>query len=186
MTSPGEHRHGGTYGDLSGDQPADHLLNDEVSYEATDVRAGSIVAMGIALLITLFISMAIVWATFDSMKRERLANQALISPLRVGMGPEVPPAPLLQGEPGSPMLGPQDLAAVLASANARLDSAGWVDQSAGIRRIPIQQAMDIIAARGLPDVHPTSTAAAVAAATAKAEATARKAPASKAGRAAPR
>jgi hypothetical protein len=34
--------------------------------------------------------------------------------------------------------------------NARLQSYGWVDRTAGIARIPIDQAMELLATRGFP------------------------------------
>jgi hypothetical protein len=34
--------------------------------------------------------------------------------------------------------------------NARLQSYGWIDQTAGIARIPIDKAMELLATRGLP------------------------------------
>jgi hypothetical protein len=148
----------------------DHLLNAEVTFEATDIRAASIVRLGIALLITLFVSLFIVWATFRTMELHHLADQTIISPLRIGMAPELPPKPRLQGSPGNPMLGPQELSSVISQARSQLDGSGWVNQSTGITHIPIQQAMEMIVRNGLPDVHPTSTATAVAAATATAAA----------------
>jgi hypothetical protein len=42
--------------------------------------------------------------------------------------------------------------------NAKLNSYGWIDKSAGVIRIPIDRAMDLLAQRGLPardDVHET-------------------------------
>jgi hypothetical protein len=36
------------------------------------------------------------------------------------------------------------------SENTRLQSYGWIDQAAGIARIPIDQAMELLATRGLP------------------------------------
>jgi hypothetical protein len=146
----------------------DHLLNSEVTFETTDVRVASIVRLGIALLMTLFFSLFIVWATFRTMGLHRFKEQPILSPLRVGMAPVLPPEPRLQGEPGSPMLGPQELSRVLSEARTQLDSSGWVNQSAGITHIPIQQAMDMIVQHGLPDVHPTTAAKAVALATAAA------------------
>ena len=40
----------------------------------------------------------------------------------------------------------------------RLNSSGWVDQSAGVAHIPITQAMQLIAQRGLPTTPQAGTA----------------------------
>lgn len=58
----------------------------------------------------------------------------------IGRGPQAPP------QPSSPYT-----AAVLVPGQEKvLNSYGWVDQKAGIARIPIARAIDIVAAQGLP------------------------------------
>lgn len=44
----------------------------------------------------------------------------------------------------------QDLQQFRASEETKLRSYGWVDKNAGVVRIPIERAMDLIAAQGLP------------------------------------
>jgi hypothetical protein len=55
-----------------------------------------------------------------------------------------PPAPRLQASPT------RDMQAMRRSESTRLQSYGWIDQAAGIARIPIDQAMELLATRGLP------------------------------------
>ena len=55
-----------------------------------------------------------------------------------------PPAPRLQASPT------RDMQEVRRSENTRLQSYGWIDQAAGIARIPIDQAMELLATHGLP------------------------------------
>lgn len=43
-----------------------------------------------------------------------------------------------------------DLAALRSRENAELESYGWVDRKAGVVRIPIDRAIDLLAERGLP------------------------------------
>lgn len=54
------------------------------------------------------------------------------------------PEPRLQVSP------PLDLKEMIASNNAVLNSYGWVDPKAGIVRIPIDRAIEILAQTGLP------------------------------------
>ena len=56
----------------------------------------------------------------------------------------LPSAPRLQTSPTS------DLQQLLEAENAKLNSYGWIDKSAGVVRIPINRAMDLLAQRGLP------------------------------------
>jgi len=58
----------------------------------------------------------------------------------VGRGPQAPPQPS----------SPYTAAALVPGEEKVLNSYGWVDQKAGIARIPISRAIDIIAAQGLP------------------------------------
>jgi len=53
-------------------------------------------------------------------------------------------APRLQASPT------RDMQEMRRSENARLQSYGWVDRTAGVARIPIDQAMELLATRGLP------------------------------------
>ena len=55
-----------------------------------------------------------------------------------------PPAPRLQASPT------RDMQEMRRTENTRLQSYGWIDQTAGIARIPIDQAMELLATRGLP------------------------------------
>jgi len=56
----------------------------------------------------------------------------------------LPPEPRLQ------VSAPKDLEQYKAAQGEILNSYGWVDQKAGIVRIPIERAMDILVQRGLP------------------------------------
>jgi hypothetical protein len=55
-----------------------------------------------------------------------------------------PPAPRLQASPT------RDMQEMRRVENAILQSYGWIDQTAGIVRIPIDQAVELLATRGLP------------------------------------
>ncbi len=62
------------------------------------------------------------------------------------------PAPVLQPSP------PVDMQAFYTQEMQRLNSVGWLDKAAGKVHIPIQQAMQDVAASGIRD-WPTSSAA---------------------------
>jgi hypothetical protein len=56
------------------------------------------------------------------------------------------PQPRLQVKPGA------SLAELRAAEESDLNSYGWVDRKAGIARVPINRAMQLLLERGLPDV----------------------------------
>src|SRR3989442_11068116 len=71
-----------------------------------------------------------------------------------------PPRPLPQVEPEPPAdlgarFAAQNLAAFRAQEDALLGSYGWVDKDLGRVRIPLAEAMRIVAERGLPSFLPT-------------------------------
>jgi hypothetical protein len=64
------------------------------------------------------------------------------NPLAVELGRQLPPEPRLQVNPG------RDLMEHRRVEQEILDGYAWVDKKAGIVRIPIEQAMDVLAKRG--------------------------------------
>ncbi|HJY85937.1 MAG TPA: hypothetical protein VKE24_03790, partial [Candidatus Acidoferrales bacterium] len=67
-----------------------------------------------------------------------------------------PPEPRLQGAPGHRVSPAQELLEMRAEAEAALNGYAWVDEKAGLARIPIDEAMKLVAERGLgsPGVQP--------------------------------
>jgi len=63
--------------------------------------------------------------------------------LRAAIDP-VPPVPRLQVKPR------QDLQSLRTAEEARLGQYGWINREAGRVHIPIEQAMDVVAQKGLP------------------------------------
>lgn len=81
------------------------------------------------------------------------------SPLAEANERRLPPVPRLQDAPE------RDMEALRAEEDARLSTYGWIDRTAGIGRIPIDRAIDLILERGLPGVSalPSGTEPAAAA-----------------------
>jgi hypothetical protein len=70
-----------------------------------------------------------------------------------GLGPPASPfenVRMLPPEPRLQVSAPKDLKQYKAGQEEILNSYGWVDQGAGIVRIPIERAMDILLQKGLP------------------------------------
>jgi hypothetical protein len=59
-------------------------------------------------------------------------------------GRTLPPSPRLQ------VNAPRDLADYMKLQQQTLDSYGWVDEKAGVVRVPIERAMDLLVEKGLP------------------------------------
>ena len=70
-----------------------------------------------------------------------------------GLGPPASPfedVRMLPPEPRLQVSAPKDLKQYKAAQGEILNSYGWVDQKAGVVRIPIDRAMDILVQKGLP------------------------------------
>lgn len=102
-------------------------------YETTDVPAGLIVRIGLGLLAGLVIAIIVLAIFFRLASEQPAPRWTAPSPL-----PAEPPAPRLQVSPV------QDLQRLRALEDAVLYSYGWIDREAGIARIPIERAMEIL------------------------------------------
>ena len=108
-------------------------------HEHQDVNARTVALSGGVLLLTvgvvlvLMIALLAYWASRPAGSVGPLAN--------VRVEPE---EPRLQVSPA------QDLVKMRQSEDAVLHSYGWVDQKAGVVRIPIERAMALVVERGLP------------------------------------
>lgn len=128
--------------DAHGHQPG---VNPQVSHERKDVNVFQITAFGIGLLLACIVVVFAMWAMFDFLySREDAKNLRNPNAAMMSQRPALPPEPRLQAQPKT------DLHDLRANEDAILNSYGWVDQSKGIVRIPIGQALDIVAQKGLP------------------------------------
>lgn len=112
-------------------------------HETSDANVRAILGVGVGLLIVLGIAFVAITLLVGSYAGQPLALNRL-----PGLAPQptpiLPPEPRLQVEPG------QELRQYLAQQEQRLHSYGWVDRQAGVVRIPIERAIDLLAQRGLP------------------------------------
>src|ERR1700733_7129326 len=129
----------------------EHDVNPGVSHERRDVNVFQITAFGIGLLLSCIVVVLAMWAMFDFLfSREDAKNATNPAAPMMNESPNLPPEPRLQAEPKV------ELKDLRADEDAILGSYGWVDPNKGIVRIPIDQAIDIVAQKGLPS-KPSST-----------------------------
>ena len=110
-------------------------------YEDSDVSVGRLFAFagGVAALVIFgVVASAVVFRFF--VRHQPLGPPA--SPFEDVR--QLPPTPRLQ------TLAPEDLERYRAGQDQILDSYGWVDKPAGVARIPIDRAMDLLLQKGLP------------------------------------
>jgi hypothetical protein len=122
-----------------------HPKNERAGYEKVDVSAGSTFRAGLYILGSMFLTAVLLVPLYRLLTREEKASQApAATALKVDPRRMEPQGPrLLVAEDKA-------LAALRAQEDALLGSYGWVEKDRGIVRIPIDEAMRIVAESGLP------------------------------------
>ena len=123
--------------------PHGDLHNPDVAHETSDISIRGVVWFVIVLAGTAALIHVAMWGLFRVFDHMEAANDPFVSPLALPAG-TVPPEPRLQTTPW------QDLQQLRAAEDATLQSYGWVDQRAGIVRLPIDKAKTLLLERGIP------------------------------------
>jgi hypothetical protein len=120
-------------------------VNPGVSHERRDVNVFQISAFGIGLLLACIVTVFAMWAMFDWLfAREDQKNASNPAAAMMNERPKLPPEPRLQAQPKV------ELKDLRADEDVILSTYGWIDPNKGIVRIPIDQAIDMVAQKGLP------------------------------------
>lgn len=132
--------------------------DDSVHHEGSDINIRAIVISAIALFVMTAFAYGAVLVTFKILDSRAKAESATpLYPLAVGQQDRLPPLPRLQTNPK------QELRDLRAEEARTLDNYQWVDKSAGVVRIPIEEAMKLTVQRGLASRPASAPAAAPAA-----------------------
>ncbi|HLH09984.1 MAG TPA: hypothetical protein VKW78_22300 [Terriglobales bacterium] len=132
----------------------EHFVNPGINYESRDLGARGIVVFLIVLAVSGVLIELLVWGmlrfyskmTFENNVPTTGASQLYARPYGE---PMVDPA-LRFPKPALQVDDVADLNKFRAQNEEILNSYGWVDKANGVVRIPIQQAIDEVAQKGLP------------------------------------
>jgi hypothetical protein len=127
--------------------------HDTVTFETRDVKARTIYTYLAVLAIAVILSYVVCVFILRATTNFAAESDAPPPPVRQELGKDyltMPPEPRLQGVPGHRTDPQYDLREKLQEDREANDKAGWIDQSAGIAQIPVEDAMKIIAEKGLP------------------------------------
>jgi hypothetical protein len=122
------------------------MAHDEPAprHEQSDVNVRGVLGFAAGLLVTAVLIQFMVWLLFVYFSGREAARVVPEYPLAAGEQTRLPPEPRLQTNPR------EDLRALRAREDAILNSYGWVDKTAGVVRIPIDEAIKLTVQRGLP------------------------------------
>lgn len=117
--------------------------NSRRGHEMSDASTRAVVKFAVGLFLSIVASLLIVWVTFNYfVRRQGLGPPA--SPFEDTRKLPPPGVPVLQAAPR------RDYAQYREQQEKLLNTYGWVDQKAGVVRLPIERAMDVLIQRGLP------------------------------------
>jgi hypothetical protein len=117
--------------------------HDSTQREESDIDIGGIFKFALGLTVAAAVVHVVIWFMFVWFQAAA-ASTEVPNPLRVGEDLRIPPEPRLQVDPR------QDLATYREREAALLDGYRWIDKSAGVVRMPIEQAMKRVVEQGLP------------------------------------
>ena len=114
-----------------------------------DENVRDILRFGLGMIVAVVVIYAVLFGMFQYFDREAAASDPAKNPLLAGEKPPAIPAarfpqPQLQANAAA------DLEKLRFAENETLSTYGWVDRNAGVVRMPIDRAMQMIAERGLP------------------------------------
>lgn len=116
--------------------------NDERGYEVSDASVGAVTKFGIGLaVISIAVFVLMVWLK-DYLQVGYEKTEPPPSPLAAER--QLPAGPRLQIVPAN------ELKQTRAAEDSILQSYGWIVREAGIVRIPIDRAMELVVEKGLP------------------------------------
>jgi len=133
-------------------QSQEPLENPETKFEQSDAMTGRAALWGGAVLILIFIAMLVVFFLLGGFAEYRAATEPTPLPL-IDTRP-TPAAPRLQPNPVDQQTAEEELRQFRVEEEYILNSYGWVNEGAGIVRIPIDRAMQLLAEDASPAEEP--------------------------------
>jgi hypothetical protein len=116
----------------------DAAKNPKVDYERQDLNVRSVVIFAVGLLVVIIVSMILIAVILNTLNTRRAAVET--SPPTAFPTPVAP----LQPNPIDQATSIEELDELRAREDAILNNYGWVDREAGVVRIPIERAMELV------------------------------------------
>ncbi len=149
----------------SGHGDPDAPFHETVTFEPRDINVGTVAKQLIYLGLTIVSALLVCIPVLKFLTGMAAENDTPMAPVRAQMSTgdrdnmSLPPEPRLQGVPGHTADAQQDLRDKIAADTTANESLGWVDKANGIAKIPVSEAMKIIAEKGGATSSPGAAAA---------------------------
>ena len=118
--------------------------NPSVAHDRGEEDVKTVSSFGIGLAISIVFVVFAMWGLFEWFYAREDRASPTVAPPVLSEKQQLPPEPRLQAEPRL------DLKALREGEENILTSYAWIDPNRGVVRIPIAEAIKIVAAKGLP------------------------------------
>jgi len=119
-----------------------------------EINVRGVIWTGLALVAVALVVHLLIWWLLRGFGNFDEKRDVHLTPIEQASPQQPPPEPRLQVAPVD------DMRAMREDEDHRLQTAGWVDRQQGIVRVPIDVAIDVVAARGVAPVVVGGTGAA--------------------------
>jgi hypothetical protein len=131
----------------------DALHNDDTAHEESDINIRAVMTATAVIAVVCLVTAGLMYGLFGFLESQATARDPRLSPLAVPavkMPPNTLGSPAFGDAPDPKLLTdePQYLSGVRGEWQKELHSYGWIDQQAGVARIPIDRAKDLLVERG--------------------------------------
>ena len=131
----------------------DHLHNDDTAHEESDINIGAVLSATVVVAVVCVVTAGLMFGLFRFLEGQAAARDPRLSPLAMPattMPPNQMATPTFGSAPDPKLLTdePRYLSGVRGEWQRDLHTYGWVDQGAGVARIPIDRAKALMVERG--------------------------------------
>jgi hypothetical protein len=133
----------------------EEMHNDDTAHEHSDINIGALTWSMVVMFGTVIVTAGLMYALFIFLEGDAKARDPKLSPLTMPatvMPKSTTSSPFFGGAPEPKLMTgePAYLKEVRTELQDELHTAGWIDEKAGVARIPIDQAKALVLKDGLP------------------------------------
>lgn len=133
----------------------EEMHNDDTAHEHSDINVAALVWSMVVMFGTVIVTAGLMYVLFIFLEGDAKARDPKLSPLTMPatIMPKTTTASPFFGSAPDPKLmtgEPAHLKEVRTELQDELHTAGWIDEKAGVARIPIDQAKALVLKDGLP------------------------------------
>ena len=133
----------------------EEMHNDDTAHEHSDINIGALTWSMVVMFGTVIFTAGLMYVLFNFLERDAKSRDPKLSPLAI------PATEMPKSTTSSPFFGsapepklmtgePAYLKEGRAELQDELHTAGWIDEKAGVTRLPIDRAKELVLKDGLP------------------------------------